>query len=85
MVLRAKGARITRVAVFNLKSGKWSPLDLDRPVNGGVSPMSLGPDALAYEVGEVLYVFNAKTDAWDRLDLRAIAEDKPEPRAIKAR
>jgi hypothetical protein len=39
----------------------------------------------AYEVGECLDLFNPKTAAWDRLDLRTIAGDKQEPRATKGR
>jgi hypothetical protein len=85
VALGVQGPRITRVALFNLKSGKWTPLDLDQPVNGGVWPMSFGPDTAAYEVGEYLYLYNPKTDAWDRLDLRTIADDKQEPRATKGR
>jgi RNA polymerase sigma factor (sigma-70 family) len=85
VALGVRGSRITRVAVFNLKSGKWSPLDLDQPVDGGVWPMPFGPDAVAYEVGEFLYLYHTKTDAWDRLDLRTIADDKQEPRAPKGR
>jgi hypothetical protein len=85
VALGVKGSRITRVAVFNVKSGKWTPLNLDQPVNGSVWPKSFGPDTPAYEVGEFLYLFDPKTDAWDRLDLRTIAEDTQEPRATKGR
>jgi hypothetical protein len=85
VALGVQGSRITRVALFNLKSGRWTPLDLDQPVNGAVWPMSIGPDTAAYEVGDILYLFNPKTDAWDRLDLRTIAEDTQEPRATKGR
>ncbi len=85
VALGVKGSRITRVALFNLKSGKWTPLDLDQPVNGAVWPMSFGPDTVAYEVGDFLYLYNPKRDGWDRLDLRTIAEDKQEVGAIKVR
>jgi hypothetical protein len=85
VALGVQGSRITRVALFNLKSGKWTPLDLDQPVNGVVWPMSFGADTAAYEVGDFLYLFNPKTDAWDRLDLRTIADDTQEPRATKGR
>jgi len=81
VALGVKGTRITRVALFNLKSGKWTPLDLDQPVNGAVWPMSFGPDTVAYEVGDVLYLYNPKRDGWDRLDLRALVEEKQELRA----
>jgi hypothetical protein len=85
VALGVRGERITRVALFDLKTGKWMPLDLDQPVSGAVWPMSFGPDTVAYEVGEVLYVFNPKTDAWDRLDLRTIADDGKEPSATRGR
>ena len=58
VALGVKGSKITRVALFNLKSGKWTPLDLDEPVNGAVWPMSFGPDTVAYEVGDFLYLYN---------------------------
>jgi hypothetical protein len=85
VALGVRGPRITRVALFNLKSGKWRPLDLDQPVNGVVWPMPFGPDTAAYEVGDFLYLYNPKTDAWDRLDLRTLADDKPQPGATKGR
>ena len=85
VALGVRGKKITRVALFNLKSGKWPPLDLDQPVNGGVWPMSFGPDTVAYEVGDLLYVFNPKTEAWDHLDLGTIADDNQKPHATKGR
>jgi hypothetical protein len=83
--LQLEGPKITRVAVFNVESGKWSPLDLDEPAGGVVQPMALGPGAAAYEVGRFLYVYDAKTSRWDRLDVDAIAEDKPDEPATKGR
>ena len=50
--------------------------------------MALGPDAAAYQVGRFLYVYDARTSTWDRLDVEAIAEDKKDaarPRADEAR
>jgi RNA polymerase sigma-70 factor (ECF subfamily) len=85
VALAVQGPRITRVAVFNLESGKWTPLNLDQPVSGGVWPMSFGADTVAYEVGEFFYLFNPKADAWDRLDLRTIADDKQDVGATKGR
>jgi hypothetical protein len=85
VALSVKGESITRVALFNLNSGKWVPLDLDQPVNGAVWPMPFGADTVAYEVGDVLYLYNPKTDAWDRLDTRTLGDDKPGPRATKGR
>jgi hypothetical protein len=85
VALGVRGARITRVAVFNLKSGKWAPLNLDQPVDGAVWPMSIGPQNVAYEVGNFLYLFNPTTDAWDRIDLRTFGDDTQEPRATEVR
>jgi RNA polymerase sigma factor (sigma-70 family) len=85
VALGVRGEKITRVGLFSLKSGRWLPLNLDQPVSGGVWPMSFGPDTVAYEVGDVLYVFNPTTDAWDRLDLRTIADDTQDLPAKKVR
>jgi RNA polymerase sigma factor (sigma-70 family) len=80
-----EGPNITRVGVFNLESGKWSFLDLDEPANGVVRPMALGPGAVAYQVGRLLYVYNAETSKWDRLDVDAIDEEKHDAHATKGR
>ena len=69
--LRLEGPKITRVAVYNLESGKWSPLDLDEPASGVVQPIALGPGAVAYQVGRFVYVYRTKTSTWDRLDVDA--------------
>ena len=84
-MLGVRGARITQVAVFNLRSAKWAPLKLDQPVSGAVWPMSIGPQTAAYEVGEFLYIYNPKIDAWDRLDLRTLGDDTKEPRVTEVR
>ncbi len=34
--LRLEGPKITRVAVYNIESGKWAPLNLDQPASGVV-------------------------------------------------
>ena len=83
VALGVRGSKITRVAVFNIKLGTWIPLDLDQPVDGGVWPMAFGPDTVAYEIGEFLYIFNPTENAWDRLDLRKIGDGKHEPVATK--
>src|SRR5262249_37738314 len=54
VALGVKGARITRVALFIVKSGQWKPLDLDQPVNGSVWPQSFGPDTTRYAVAATL-------------------------------
>lgn len=38
VALRIQGSKITRVAVFDLESGKWLPMDLDEPAEGDVQP-----------------------------------------------
>ncbi len=82
--LRLEGPKITRVAVFNIQSGKWSPLDLDEPASGVVQPIALGLGASAYQVGRLVYVYHAKTSTWDRLDVGA-SDDKPDAHATKGR
>jgi hypothetical protein len=81
--LRLEGPKITRVAVLNIESGKWSPLDLDEPASGVVQPMALGPGALAYQVGRFLYVYDTQTSKWDRLDVEAITDDQRDAPAPK--
>ena len=44
--LHLEGPKITRVAVFDIEPGKWSPLDLDEPASGVVQPMALGHGAV---------------------------------------
>ena len=60
MGLRLEGPKITRVAVYNIESGKWSPLDLDEPASGVVQPMHVGHGAAAYQVGRFLYMYSTK-------------------------
>ena len=81
--LNLEGPKITRVAVFNIEPGKWSPLDLDEPSSGVVQPMALGPGALANQVGRFVCVYHTKTSTWDRLDVGA--DDKPDAHATKGR
>jgi hypothetical protein len=85
VALRVEGPKITRVALFDPELAKWVPLDLDDPVNGVVQPMSLGSDSAAYQIGEILYLYNPKTAGWDRLDLRAIVGDKQNAGASEGR
>jgi RNA polymerase sigma factor (sigma-70 family) len=85
VALGVRGERITRVAVFNLRSGKWTPLKLDQPVDGAVWPMSIGPQTAAYEVGDILYLFNPRSDTWDRVDVRTLGDDNLESRATEGR
>jgi hypothetical protein len=85
LAMRLKGPKITRVAVFNVESAKWSTRDLDEPAGGVVEPIALGPGAVAYEVGRFLYVYHADTSTWDRLDVGAVAGDKPDAQATKGR
>jgi RNA polymerase sigma factor (sigma-70 family) len=75
--LRVEGPKITRVAVYNIESGKWSPLELDEPASGVVQPIALGPGAVAYQVGRFFYMYSSKTSTWDRLELQAITQGQP--------
>jgi hypothetical protein len=83
VALGVRGDRITRVAVFNVRLGKWAPLKLDQPVSGAVWPMSIGPQTAAYEVGEFLYLYNPTIDAWDRVDVRTLDDDTKDSRAAR--
>ena len=83
VALKLKGPRITRIAVFSIESGKWSPLDLDEPASGVVQPMPLGPGAVAYQVGRLVYVYRTKTSTWERLDVGA--DDKRDAHATEGR
>jgi hypothetical protein len=48
LALGVKGSRITCVGDFNVKAGKWTPVDLDWPVDVSVWPTKrFGPDAPA--------------------------------------
>jgi RNA polymerase sigma factor (sigma-70 family) len=85
VAIDAKGNPVSRVAVFNLKLGKWTPLELDQPLKGHVSPISFGDQTVGYEVGDFFYLYNPKEDVWDRLDVRASADDKLERTAKKRR
>ena len=75
VALRLQGPRITRVAVFDLKSGNWLPLDLVKPIDGVVSPSNIDNDGVAYDLGRYLYTFSAKTGKWDCLDVQAIPDE----------
>ena len=81
--LRVEGPKITRVAVYDIESGKWSPLDLDEPASGVVQPMPLGPGAVAYQVGRFVYVYRTKTSTWGRLDVGA--DDKRDANVTEGR
>jgi RNA polymerase sigma factor (sigma-70 family) len=75
--LQLEGRKITRVAVFDPESGKWSPLDLDEPASGVVQPTAFGRTGLGYQVGRFLYLYSAKTSTWDRLEPQAITNGQP--------
>ena len=47
--------------------------------------MSIGPQTAAYEIGEFLYIYNPRIEAWDRLDLRTVGDDTQESRATEVR
>jgi RNA polymerase sigma factor (sigma-70 family) len=75
--LQLEGLKITRVAVFDLQAGKWSPLDLVEPASGVVKPMVVGRGAAAYQIGRFFYVYRSKASTWDRLELQAITNGNP--------
>jgi hypothetical protein len=83
VTLRLQGSRITRIAVFDLKSGRWLPMDLDEPVNGIVDPEYVGHGGTAFDLGRHVYTFNLKTGTWDHLDIRSISDEGKDEGAAK--
>jgi hypothetical protein len=75
VALHLEGSKITRIAVFDLKSGRWLPTDLDEPVNGDVGPVYVGHSGTAYDLGRHLYTFNLEKGTWDHLDIQKISDD----------
>ncbi len=73
--LHGNGSKVTRIAVFDLKAGKWSATDLNEPVRGEVSPIYVDDGGIGYDIGRHLYTFNAKTSTWDHLDIQALRDE----------
>jgi hypothetical protein len=84
VALRIQGSKITRVAVFDLESDKWLPMDLDEPVKGDVRPVYVGHGGTAYDLGRNVYTYNAKAKKWDHLDIMTFGEDAGDESAAKA-
>jgi RNA polymerase sigma factor (sigma-70 family) len=84
VALRIQGSKITRVAVFDLESDKWLPMDLDEPVKGDVQPVYLGHSGTAYDFGRNVYTYNAKAKKWDYLDIITFSDDVEDEGAAKA-
>ena len=84
VALRLQGSKITRVAVFDLKSGRWLPMDLDEPAKGDVTPTYIGHSGTAYDVGRHVYTFNAATGEWDHLDTNTISDQVDDEGSAKA-
>jgi RNA polymerase sigma factor (sigma-70 family) len=74
VALRLQGSKITRVAVFDLGSGRWLPMDLVEPASGDVQPAYVGHGGTAYDLGRHLYTFNSKSGTWDHLDIETISD-----------
>jgi RNA polymerase sigma factor (sigma-70 family) len=72
--LRLRGTKITRVAVFDLKSGRWLPKDLEEPVKGDVRPDCEYRDGTAYDLQPHYYTFSLTRGTWDHLDIRTIRD-----------
>jgi len=83
VALRIQGSKITRVAVFDLESGKWLPMDLDEPVKGDVKPVYVGHGGTAYDLGRNVYTYNAKAKKWDHLDIMTFRKDVEDEGAAK--
>jgi hypothetical protein len=74
VALHLRGPRITRVALFDLKLGKWLPLDLDEPVNGVARPICAYQDGTAYNLRPHFYTFRLSDGSWDHFDTRTIRD-----------
>jgi Sigma-70 region 2 len=72
--LNLKGTKITRTAVYNLRTGVWIPLDFREPVSGEVRNSNTGNGTLAYNVGRHFYTFNIQTGKLDHFDLDKITD-----------
>lgn len=84
VALRIEGSKITRVAVFDLESGKWLPVDLDEPVKGDAQPVYVGHGGTAYDFGQNVYTYSAKSKKWDHLDIATLGEDVEDEAATRA-
>src|SRR5262245_44898761 len=69
VALQIHGSKVTRVAVFDLESDKWLPVDLAEPVKGDVQPVYVGHGGTAYDLGRHFYMFNAKTKICEHIDI----------------
>ena len=83
VALQLQGSKITRVAVFDLTSGRWLPMDLSEPVKGDVKPAYMGHGGTAYDLGQNFYTFTATTGKWDHFDVRNISDDVKDESASK--
>jgi hypothetical protein len=84
VALHLHGSNITRIAVFELKSSRWLPTDLAKPVKGEVGPKYIGHSGSAYDLGRHLYTFNADSGTWDHLDIGAISDEVDDESAGKS-
>ena len=83
VALGLRGSKITRLAVFDLKSGRWLPIDLKEPVDGDVQPRYVGHGGAAYDLGPNVYTFSLPSGTWDHLDIRSIRDDVDSPSSDK--
>jgi RNA polymerase sigma factor (sigma-70 family) len=74
VALQLQGSKITRVAVFDLESGSWLPMDLVEPASGDVRPAYIGHGGTAYDLGRHVYTFNSERGTWDHLDIQTISD-----------
>jgi RNA polymerase sigma factor (sigma-70 family) len=72
--LRLEGQKITRLAVFDLESGKWLPKDLEEPAKGDARPKCVYQDGTAYDLRPHFYTFSLTRKTWDHLDIRVIRD-----------
>jgi RNA polymerase sigma factor (sigma-70 family) len=79
VALKLHGSKVTRIAVFDVKTAKWLATDLHEPVRGEVSPTSFDARGATYDLGRHLYTFNIKNRSWDHLDIQTLHDNVDDP------
>jgi hypothetical protein len=81
--LHIKGSGITRVGVFNPRSGKWHAVDLREPVDEAIPVV--GPGWAFYDLGRCIYAFSGgitHKGRWGVLELPEGAKPQPVGKSV---